>query len=368
MVESPSPRPLSPGATIGILGGGQLARMLAMAAAQLGLRCHIYCPDPDSPAFEVAGLHTRAAYDDETALAAFARSVDVVTYEFENVPAAAAVLLARHVTVAPSPAILEITQDRLIEKAFIRKQGLDVADFAPAATLAELQAAAGDIGYPGILKTRRFGYDGKGQSAIHGQAGLAAAWAALGERPAILESLVHFSKELSVIVARGGDGAFVCFDVPENRHEHHILRSSTVPAAIAPETQAAAREIGRTLADALSYIGVLAVELFLLDSPGGPQLLVNEIAPRVHNSGHWTMDACNLSQFDLHIRAIAGWPLPEPLRHSDVVMTNLLGAEIADAPAVAADPGAVVHIYGKKTVLPGRKMGHVNRLKPLRRG
>ncbi len=171
-----------------------------------------------------------------------------------------------------------------------------------------------------------------------------------------------------MIVARGADGAFVCFDVPENRHEHHILRSSTVPAAIAPETQAAAQEIGRTLAEALSYIGVLAVELFLLDKPQGPQLLVNEIAPRVHNSGHWTMDACHLSQFDLHIRAIAGWPLPEPLRHSDVVMTNLLGAEIVDAAAVAADPGAVVHIYGKKTVLPGRKMGHVNRLKPLRRG
>jgi 5-(carboxyamino)imidazole ribonucleotide synthase len=368
MAKSRSPRPLSPGATIGILGGGQLGRMLAMAAAQLGLRCHIYCPDPDSPAFAVAGLHTVAAYDDEAALAAFAHSVDVVTYEFENVPAAAAALLERHVAVAPSPAILEITQDRLTEKAFICKQGLNVAKFAGAATLTELQAAANRIGYPCILKTRRFGYDGKGQAAIQEQTGLAAAWAAVGARPAILESMVHFSKELSVIVARAADGALVCFDVPENRHESHILRSSTVPAAIAPEIQAAAQEIGRTLADALSYVGVLAVELFLVDAPAGSQLLVNEIAPRVHNSGHWTMDACSLSQFDLHIRAIAGWPLPPPLRHSDVVMTNLLGSEIVDAAAIAADAGAVVHIYGKKSAPPGRKMGHVNRLEPLRRG
>jgi 5-(carboxyamino)imidazole ribonucleotide synthase len=368
MVERLDPRPLSPGATIGILGGGQLGRMLALAAAQLGLRCHIFCPDPDSAAFEVAGLHTVAAYDDEAALAAFARSVDVVTYEFENVPAAAAVLLTRHAAVAPSPATLEITQDRLTEKAFIRKQGLNVANYAPAGTLTELGAAAGATGYPCILKTRRLGYDGKGQAVIHEQGELAAAWAAVGARPAILESLVRFSKELSVIVARGADGALVCFDVPENRHENHILRSSIVPAEIAPETRAAAQEIGRTLAEALSYVGVLAVELFLVNGPtGGPQLLVNEIAPRVHNSGHWTMDACSLSQFDLHIRAIAGWPLPQPLRHSDVVMTNLLGAEIADAAAIAADPGAVVHIYGKKTARPGRKMGHVNRVKPLRR-
>lgn len=367
MAESRRPRPLSPGATIGILGGGQLGRMLAMAAAQLGMRCHIYCPEPDSPAFEVAGLHTAAAYDDETALAAFARSVDIITYEFENVPAAAAALLARHVSVAPSPAILEITQDRLTEKSFIRKQGLNVANFAPAASLTELEAAAGDIGYPCILKTRRFGYDGKGQAAIHERAGLAAAWTAVGERPAILESFVRFSKELSVIVARGTDGAVVCFDLPENRHENHILRSSTVPAAIAAETAAAAREIGRTLAEALSYTGVLAIELFLIDTPAGPQLLVNEIAPRVHNSGHWTMDACCLSQFDLHIRAIAGWPLPPPLRHSDVVMTNLLGSEIFDSAAIAADPAAVVHVYGKNTARPGRKMGHVNRLRPSSR-
>ena len=368
MVERLSPRPLSQGATIGILGGGQLGRMLAMAAAQLGLRCHIYCPDPDSPAFEVAGQRTLAAYDDEAALAVFARSVDVVTYEFENVPAAATLLLARHVTVAPSPSILEITQDRLTEKSFIREQGLNVANFAPAATLTELQAAADDIGYPCILKTRQFGYDGKGQAAIHDRTGLAAAWAAIGARPAILESFVRFSKEISVIVARGADGTLVCFDVPENRHENHILRSSTVRAAIVPETQAAAQEMGRKLADALSYVGVLAVELFLVDAPAGPQLLVNEIAPRVHNSGHWTMDACSLSQFDLHIRAIAGWPLPPPLRHSDVVMTNLLGAEIDDCAAIAADPGVVVHIYGKKAARPGRKMGHVNRLMPLRRG
>jgi 5-(carboxyamino)imidazole ribonucleotide synthase len=365
MAERRSLGPLSPGATIGILGGGQLGRMLAMAAAQLGMQCHIYCPDPDSPAFEVAGLRTVASYEDEEALAVFARSVDVVTYEFENVPAATAALLARHVSVAPDPAILEITQDRLTEKSFIRKQGLHVADFAPAASPAELEAVAGHIGYPSVLKTRRFGYDGKGQALIHEQGGLAAAWAAIAARPAILESFVRFSKELSVIVARGSDGALVCFDVAENRHENHILRSSTVPAPIAATTEAAAREIGRTLAEALSYVGVLAVELFLVDTPAASRLLVNEIAPRVHNSGHWTMDACCLSQFDLHIRAIAGWPLPPPLRHSDVVMTNLLGTEIVDSAALAADPGSAIHLYGKKLLRPGRKMGHVNRLKPL---
>ena len=367
MAESQGPRLLPPGSTVGILGGGQLGRMLAMAAARLGMRSHIYCPDPDSPAFQVTDRHTTAAYEDDDALAGFARSVDLVTYEFENVPAAAAAVLARQVAVAPDPAILQITQDRLTEKSFIQKQGLDVADFAPAASLAELEAAAGRIGYPCILKTRRFGYDGKGQAAIQEAGELAAAWAAIDARPAILEAFVRFSSELSVIVARGGDGSLVCFDVPENRHENHILRSSTVPAPIAWETEAAAKEIGRTIAEALSYIGVLAVELFLLDTPMGPRLLVNEIAPRVHNSGHWTMDACPLSQFDLHIRAIAGWPLPPPLRHSDVVMINLLGAEIFDSAALAADPGTAIHIYGKKAARPGRKMAHANRLKPLSR-
>jgi 5-(carboxyamino)imidazole ribonucleotide synthase len=367
MAESRSPRPLPLGSTIGILGGGQLGRMLAIAAAQMGMRSHIYCPDPDSPAFQVTSLYTTAAYDDETALTTFARSVDVVTYEFENVPAAAAALLARHVTVAPDPAILAITQDRLTEKSFIRSQGLNVADFAPAASLAELEVAAGRIGYPCILKTRCFGYDGKGQAAIRERRELSAAWTAIAARPAILESLIPFSSELSVIVARGPDGSLVCFDVPENRHENHILRASTVPARIAAATEAAAKDIGRTLAEALSYVGVLAVELFLVDAPAEPLLLVNEIAPRVHNSGHWTMDACCLSQFDLHVRAIAGWPLPQPLRHSDVVMTNLLGAEIFDSAALAADPGTSVHIYGKTPALPGRKMGHVNRLKPLSR-
>ncbi|MGH6874615.1 MAG: 5-(carboxyamino)imidazole ribonucleotide synthase [Aestuariivirgaceae bacterium] len=367
MAESRSPRLLPPGSTIGILGGGQLGRMLALAAARIGMRSHVYCPEPDSPAFQVTDRRTIAAYEDDDALVAFARSVDVVTYEFENVPAGAGALLARHVIVAPDPAILAITQDRLTEKSFIQKQGLNLADFASVAGPAELEAAAGRIGYPCVLKTRKFGYDGKGQQAIREPDGLNSAWAAIGARPAILESFVRFSSELSVIVGRGADGTLVCFDVPENRHENHILRSSTVPAAIAPETEAAAKKIGRTIAEALSYVGVMAVELFLVDTPAGPRLLVNEIAPRVHNSGHWTMDACSLSQFDLHIRAIAGWPLPPPQRHFDVVMTNLLGAEIFDSAGLAADPATIVHIYGKQAARPGRKMGHVNRLRPLGR-
>jgi 5-(carboxyamino)imidazole ribonucleotide synthase len=358
------PSPLPPGSVIGILGGGQLGRMLALAAGKLGLRTHVYCPDPDSPAFQVADRHIVAPYEDRAALETFARCVDVVTYEFENVPADAAATLLRHVPVEPKPSVLDITQDRYTEKSFVASQGLEIAAFAPVATAEEIAVAASRIGYPVILKTRRFGYDGKGQALIADEAAIPAAWKAIGARPAIVEAHVAFRKEISVILARGRDATLRIFDIPENRHEHHILRSSAVPAGISDKAAARAGALGFTLANALGFVGVMAVELFVTDGPDGERLLVNEIAPRVHNSGHWTQDACLFSQFDLHIRAIAGWPLPEPQRHSDVEMTNILGSEIEAWLALAGEPQAILHLYGKKEIRPGRKMGHVNRLKP----
>jgi 5-(carboxyamino)imidazole ribonucleotide synthase len=353
---------LPPGATIGILGGGQLGRMLALAAARLGFRTHIYCPDPSSPAFQVSNRRTEAAYDDESALIRFAKSVDVVTYEFENVPADTGGLLMRHVTVEPEPRILDITQDRYTEKSFVRAKGLNVADFEPVSSPEEIAGAARRLSYPCVLKTRRMGYDGKGQERIADPSRIEAAWASIGARPAILESFVAFDREISVIVARGRDGALQCFDIPENRHENHILRTSTVPARISSLAAAQARDMGASLAEAFRYVGVMAVEMFVT---GGERLLVNEIAPRVHNSGHWTEDACYLSQFDLHIRAVAGWPLPAPIRHSDVEMTNLLGEDASRSLELAHEPASVLHLYGKEEARPGRKMGHLNRLKPM---
>jgi len=356
---------LPPNATIGILGGGQLGRMLALAAARLGFRIHIFCPDPASPAFQVTDRRTEAAYDDDAALVRFAESVDVVTYEFENVPADTAALLMRHVAVEPAPRILDITQDRYTEKSFVRATGLDVADFEAVSGPDEIARAALRLGYPCVLKTRRLGYDGKGQERIADPSGIEAAWTAIGARPAILESFVSFDREISVIVARGRDGALQSFDFPENRHENHILRTSTVPARISSHAARRARDMGASLAEAFRYVGVMAVEMFVLGQEGQERLLVNEIAPRVHNSGHWTEDACHLSQFDLHIRAIAGWPLPAPIRHSDVEMTNLLGQEVSRCLELAREPGSVLHLYGKGEARPGRKMGHVNRLKPM---
>jgi 5-(carboxyamino)imidazole ribonucleotide synthase len=356
---------LPPGSTIGILGGGQLGRMLSLAASKLGFKTHIYCPDPQSPAFQVTPLRTIADYEDEAALTRFAKAVDIATFEFENVPAATAAALLRHVRVAPPPAVLEVTQDRLREKSFIRRLGLAIADFEPVSSVGDVAMSAARIGYPCILKTRRFGYDGKGQEIIARQTDIAAAWAAIGGKPAILESFVRFSKEISVILARGRDGTLRVFDVVENRHENHILRTSIVPAAIGEKTARAAQATAAALAEAFGYVGVLAVEMFLVEPEGREVLLVNEIAPRVHNSGHWTEDACHISQFELHVRAVAGWPLPVPVRHSDVEMTNLLGTEINEYARLAGEPGAVVHLYGKSDARPGRKLGHVNRLRPL---
>ncbi len=354
--------PLAPGATIGILGGGQLGRMLAVAAAQLGLHCHIYCDAGDAPAYEVAARYTVGAYDDEAALEAFGRSVDVVTIEFENVPAAALAAVAKAAAVHPPLKAVEVSQDRLAEKAFLRGLGVPVAPFTRAGSLAELEAAATAVGLPALLKTRRLGYDGRGQVKLDKGADLGAALDAIGHVPALLEAFVAFETEVSVIAVRSGAGEIAFYDPAQNRHAQGILAETRVPAAIAPEVADQARDIARRVAQAFNYVGVLCVEMFCLGS-GDDRLLVNEIAPRVHNSGHWTLDACLVSQFENHIRAVAGWPLGSTERHSDAVMTNLIGAD-ADRWLAIAREDAALHLYGKTEARPGRKMGHVTRLMP----
>ncbi len=356
-------RILAPGDTIGILGGGQLGRMIALAAAPLGLKTHIYAPDPKSPAFDVATERTVAAYEDEAALALFADSVDVVTYEFENVPAATAQLVAQHRPLYPDARALATTQDRLLEKTFVRDLGIPTPAFAAVDDRASMAAAVGAIGRPAVLKTRRFGYDGKGQVLVREGLGLDAALAMMNGQPAILEAFVHFRAEVSVIAARGRDGTFAACDVVENRHENHVLRTSEAPADVKPETTASAVAIARKIAEALDYVGVLGVELFLVDGPAGERVVVNEIAPRVHNSGHWTIEGALTSQFEQHVRAIAGWPLGATDTRGRVTMTNLLGAEANDWRALLAEPGAALHLYGKSEPAPGRKMGHVTRVK-----
>jgi 5-(carboxyamino)imidazole ribonucleotide synthase len=360
--------PLAPGATIGILGGGQLGRMLALAAARLGLSCHVFAPEAESPAFQVAAHRTCASYRDDTALAGFAAGIDVATYEFENVPAETAAFLAARVPLAPGAEALATTQDRLAEKTFLAEASLPVAPFRAVADRQDLGRALAELGLPAILKTRRFGYDGKGQVRIAGKSEGDRALEAIGNAPAILEGLVPFAFEVSVIAARSWSGEIRIYDIPENRHEHHILRQSRVPAPIAAATAEKARSYARTILDRLGYVGVIGIELFVLRHDGREELVVNELAPRVHNSGHWTMDACAVSQFEQHIRAIAGWPLGDPQRHSDVVMTNLLGAEAREWRKIAAEPAACLHLYGKAEARPGRKMGHVNRLAPRQAG
>jgi 5-(carboxyamino)imidazole ribonucleotide synthase len=350
---------LPPGSVIGILGGGQLARMLALAAGQLGLKCHIFAPEADSPAFHVAATHTCADYRDEAALAGFAAAVDAVTYEFENVPVEAVQFLERLVPVRPGSKALDVAQDRLKEKALARQLGAATAEFAAVNTLADLKAAVATIGTPAILKTTRMGYDGKGQAKIHAPGDVEAAWAAMKGQPAILESFVVFEREVSVIAARGADGRVAAYDVTENEHRNHILHSSTVPAKVSAELAAEAVFIAQRFLEVLDYVGVMGVEFFV----GGDVIYVNEIAPRVHNSGHWTQDACMVSQFEQHVRAVAGWPLGATVRHSDVVMTNLLGDDIRQWESLAREPGLAFHHYGKAEARPGRKMGHVNRLK-----
>lgn len=354
---------IAPGATLGILGGGQLGRMIASAAARLGLKVHVFNDTPASPAFALADATTCAPFTDEAALTAFARSVDVATYEFENVPREAAALVAGIVPLRPGVAALATSQDRLAEKRFVTDLGIGTAPFRPVDDAADLDAALAAIGMPAILKTRRFGYDGKGQAAIREAADAQAALAAMRGAPAILEGFVDFVCELSVVAARGPDGGFAAFDICENRHENHILALTSVPANIDAATAQQAREIAHAIADALDYVGVFAVELFLTrDASGREDLVVNEIAPRVHNSGHWTDYGAQTSQFEQHVRAVCGWPLGPSGRFGRVEMRNLIGDEVESWREILADPAARLTLYGKEEARPGRKMGHVTRL------
>jgi 5-(carboxyamino)imidazole ribonucleotide synthase len=348
---------LAPGAVIGILGGGQLGRMLSVAAARLGFRCHIYEPGADCPASHVAWRTTTAPYEDAAALRAFARSVDVVTYEFENVPAEALDLIEAEVPIRPGRRALAISQDRLPEKEFVTDLGLATAPFAAVETEPDLAAALDRIGAPAILKTRRLGYDGKGQARIMAPEDASDAFAAMGGAPSILEGFVSFSREVSVIAARGLDGSVACFDPGENVHEGGILRTTTVPARLTPSQRSDAVLIAARMLNALDYVGVMGVELFVT----AQGLVVNEFAPRVHNSGHWTQNGCVIDQFEQHIRAVAGWPLGDGKRHSNVVMENLIGDDVLRVPEIAAT-GAAIHLYGKAEARAGRKMGHVNRI------
>ena len=357
---------IAPGGRIGILGGGQLGRMLAISAAELGLTCHIYCPEEDSPANEVAARSTCAAYEDADALARFADSVDVVTYEFENVPAETARILAEHAPVRPGVLALATAQDRIVEKDFLASHDIPTAPYADIPDEAALIEAVKRIGTPSILKTRRFGYDGKGQARIDTPADAIAAYDVIGRAPAILEGFVNFEREISVIVARGLDGKTAAYDPVENVHKNHILHQSLAPARISETLADKARAIAAHIVTDLDYVGVMGVEMFVLNTDEkGPHLLVNEIAPRVHNSGHWTQDACAISQFEQHIRAICGWPLGSPARHSDAVMTNLIGDDAHDWAKWASERDTALHLYGKAEARKGRKMGHVTRLYPL---
>ncbi|MEM9435123.1 MAG: 5-(carboxyamino)imidazole ribonucleotide synthase [Pseudomonadota bacterium] len=349
--------PLPPGAVIGILGGGQLGRMLSVAAARLGLQCHVFEPGDAPPAAQVAAFVTTAPYDDPVALTRFAQSVDVVTYEFENVPTKALDLIEAHVPIRPGRRALATSQDRLVEKQFLQDTGLQTAPFAPVDDAASLDAALSDIGMLAILKTRRFGYDGKGQARIMAPADAAQALADMAGAPALLEGFVDFTHEVSVIAARGQDGQTAAFDPGENVHQDGILRTTRVPARLTAAQKSDAVLIAAKILNALDYIGVIGVELFV--TPAG--LVVNEFAPRVHNSGHWTQNGCIIDQFEQHIRAIAGWPLGDGTRHADVEMENLIGDDILRIPELAAS-GAAIHLYGKAEARPGRKMGHVNRL------
>jgi len=354
---------IPPGATVGILGGGQLGRMLAIAAARLGYRCHIYAPEPEGPAAQVSAAETVAAYDDGAALDAFAEAVDVVTVEFENVPAEALERLADRVPVRPGARSLRIAQNRIAEKDFCRTLGLETTPYAAVEEAESGAAADARIGRPAVLKTQTLGYDGKGQTVLGEGDDLLDAWRGrLGGRPAILEALAPIEREVSVIVARAGDGATATFDPVENRHVHGILDLTLAPADIAPALAAATREGAGRIARALDHVGVLCVELFVT---GDGRLLVNEIAPRVHNSGHWTIEGCETSQFAQHIRAVCGLPLGSTERRASAAMKNLIGADVELWPALAADPAVHLHLYGKAETRAGRKMGHVTWLGPL---
>ncbi|NSY40547.1 5-(carboxyamino)imidazole ribonucleotide synthase [Leisingera sp. ANG59] len=349
---------LAPGATIGILGGGQLGRMLSVAASRLGFKTHIFEPGANPPAGHVADRVTSAGYEDAEALKAFAASVDVITYEFENIPTSALDLLESQKPIRPGREALRISQDRLTEKTFLQDLGLKTAPFADITDQASLDAALAEIGAPSILKTRRFGYDGKGQARIKAPEDASEALSAMAGAPSILEGFVNFSHEVSVIAARGTTGEIACFDPGENVHRDGILHTTTIPARLSTGQRMDAVLMAGKILNALDYVGVLGVELFV--TPEG--LIVNEIAPRVHNSGHWTQNGCTVDQFEQHIRAVAGWPLGDGQRHSDVVMENLIGDDVDRIPELARETDCAIHLYGKAEAKPGRKMGHVNRV------
>lgn len=364
MSENSPHAALPPGSVIGILGGGQLGRMLALSAAELGFTCHIYAPQGDNPAFDVAARHTIADYQDRDALTKFANDIDVVTFEFENIPDDCLAFLKERLPVRPGVSVLSTTQDRIDEKQLAQSLGIKVPPFAAIDNLDDLEKAVSKIGLPAVLKTRRFGYDGKGQTIIKQGSDLARSFKDIGEQPAILEAFVPFEMEVSVIAARDLSGNLAVYDIPHNIHQNHILHTSQVPANISAATARQAAEIASQLAQALDYVGVFAVELFVVGTGDDQYLMMNEIAPRVHNSGHWTSDACHVSQFEQHIRAVSGLPLADPMRHSDAIMTNLLGAEALDISERAAQSGMCIHLYGKQSAREGRKMGHVTQLKP----
>ncbi|MFA5119796.1 5-(carboxyamino)imidazole ribonucleotide synthase [Zavarzinia sp.] len=357
-----SPDALPPGATLGILGGGQLGRMIAIAAANLGYRCHIYGPEADPPAGQVAAATTIAAYEDEAALARFAAAVDAVTYEFENVPAATVDFLAARVPVRPGAKALATAQDRLVEKTFANDQGAETAPFRAVDSRADLDAAIATLGLPAVLKTRRFGYDGKGQAIIRTLADVDAGFAAMKGAPAILEGFVDFVAEISVVAARGLGGDVAVFDPVENRHSHHILDVSIAPAPLlTPALSLLAQTIAHDFLIALDYVGVLAIEFFVT---GDGRLLVNEMAPRVHNSGHWTIEGAETSQFEQAARAALGLPLGCPISRGRSIMLNLIGDDARAWARLLLAEGAHLHLYGKAEARPGRKMGHVTRLLP----
>jgi 5-(carboxyamino)imidazole ribonucleotide synthase len=353
--------PVPPGGTIGILGGGQLGRMLVLAAAALGLKTHVYSDERAAPAFDVAAERTCAKYDDRQSLLAFARSVDAVTFEFENIPTATLAILAEETATRPGPEALAVTQDRLAEKDFLARIGVATTAYAGFRTREEAREAIWCTGLPAVVKTRRFGYDGKGQWTLAAQEELDSILSRLKGVPAIMERRVDFAFECSVIAARSETGDFAAYDSPENIHRDHILRHAVVPAPLSKNQRGEAKAITARIAEALRYTGVLAVEFF---ATGDGRLLVNEIAPRVHNSGHWTIEACTVSQFEQHIRAVAGWPLGNTTRHSNALMENLIGDEAEDWQKLARRPGAL-HLYGKKEIRAGRKMGHITYLSPL---
>jgi 5-(carboxyamino)imidazole ribonucleotide synthase len=352
---------LEQGAKIGILGGGQLGRMLALAGAKLGFDVHIFEPEADCPAGRVAAHCVTASWDDLDALGRFAAGVDVLTFEFENVPATSLAHVAAIKLIRPGLKSLELTQDRLVEKVFINELGLTTASYAKIENSQELQSAVSQFGPTGILKSRRFGYDGKGQIRVDANSDLIKIWDGIKSQAWIFEGFVDFAFEVSVILARGQDGAIVAYDVTQNIHRNGILHTSNVPSSLNKAQVDAALAQATTIAQALDHVGVLAIEFFVTQNG---DLIVNEIAPRVHNSGHWTMDGCNVCQFQQHMRAVAGWPLGDPTRHSaHIEMTNLIGDDVNNWHSLAAETGSFLHLYGKRDARAGRKMGHINRVK-----